>query len=297
MSDFGRLITAMVTPFAQDGAVDYAAARGLARALVESGSDALVVAGTTGEGPTLSHDEKLRLFAEVKQAVGATPVIAGTGTYNTAESVELSREAERAGVDGLLLVTPYYNKPSQQGLERHFKAIASATALPCILYNVPSRTGVNMTAETTVRLSQVENIAGIKEASGDLVQISRIIEGAREGFRVWSGADEDTLPILAAGGYGVVSVISHLAGRQLSGMIEAYVAGRVEEAARAHRRLLPLVDALFLVSNPSPVKYALRQLGVPVGAPRLPLVEPDEATAERIMAEVRRHRIDLAVAV
>jgi 4-hydroxy-tetrahydrodipicolinate synthase len=277
--------------------VDYAAARGLARALVESGSDGLVVAGTTGEGPTLSHDEKLRLFAEVKQAVGATPVIAGTGTYNTAESVELSREAERAGVDGLLLVTPYYNRPSQQGLERHFKAIASATALPCILYNVPSRTSVNMTAETTVRLSQVENIAGIKEASGDLVQISRIIEGAREGFRVWSGADEDTLPILAAGGYGVVSVISHLAGRQLSGMIEAYVAGRVEEAARAHRRLLPLVDALFLVSNPSPVKYALRQLGVPVGAPRLPLVEPDEATAERIMAEVRRHRIDLAVAV
>ncbi|MBI4571663.1 MAG: 4-hydroxy-tetrahydrodipicolinate synthase, partial [Chloroflexi bacterium] len=296
--DFGRLITAMVTPFAPDGAVDYAAARGLARALIESGSDGLVVAGTTGEGPTLSHDEKLRLFAEVKQELGArAPVIASTGTYNTAESVELSREAARAGVDGLLLVTPYYNKPSQQGLERHFKAIASATALPCILYNVPSRTGVNMTAETTVQLSDVENIAGIKEASNDLVQIGRIIEGARDGFRVWSGADEDTLPILAAGGYGVISVIAHLAGRQLSGMIEAYVAGRVEEAARAHRRLLPLVDALFLVSNPSPVKYALRQLGVPVGAPRLPLVEPDEATAERIMAEVRRHRIDLAVAV
>ena len=198
MSDIGRLITAMVTPFAPDGAVDYDAAKRLALALLESGSDGLVVAGTTGESPTLNHEEKLRLFSEVKGAIGDRgTVIANTGTNDTAASVNLTKEAERTGADGILLVTPYYNKPTQEGMRRHFEAIASATSLPCILYNVQSRTGVNLTAETTVRLSAVENIAGTKEASGDLEQIAAIIEGASEGFRVWSGADEDTLPILS----------------------------------------------------------------------------------------------------
>ncbi|MDZ4278544.1 MAG: 4-hydroxy-tetrahydrodipicolinate synthase [Dehalococcoidia bacterium] len=298
MSEIGRLLTAMVTPFAPDGAVDYDAAKRLAAALLDSGSDGLLVAGTTGESPTLTHDEKLRLFAEVKSAVGERgAVIANTGTNNTAESVELTREAGGTGVDAVLAVTPYYNKPSQPGLERHFQAIAEATRLPLLLYNLPGRTGVNMTAETTVRLSTVENVAGIKEASGDLEQIARIVEGAPDGFKVWSGADEDTLPILGIGGYGVISVISHLVGRQLRAMIEDYVAGRAAQAARTHRRLLPLVDALFVVSNPMPVKYALSQLGFPAGSPRLPLVEPDEVTGERIMAEVRRHQIDLPVAV
>jgi 4-hydroxy-tetrahydrodipicolinate synthase len=298
MAEIGRLLTAMVTPFAPDGSVDHEAAKRLALALLDSGSDGLLVAGTTGESPTLSHEEKLRLFAEVKSAVGGRgTVLAGTGTYNTAESVELTREAERAGADGVLLVVPYYNKPTQEGLARHFTAIAEATRLPCILYNIPGRTSVNMTAETTARLSQVDNIVGVKEASGDLTQIGRLIELAGDGFRVWSGADEDTLPVLAAGGYGAISVISHLVGRQVKSMIEDHVSGRVDEAARTHRRLLPLVDALFLVSNPIPVKHALGQLGVPVGGLRLPLCEPDPATAERIMAEVRRHRIDLPVAV
>lgn len=296
--EIGRLLTAMVTPFTRDGAVDYAQAARLARALLDSGSDGLVVAGTTGEAPTLTPREKLRLFAEIKQAAGGRgAVIAGTGNYNTAESIELSREAERLGVDALLLTVPYYNKPSQEGLYRHFEAIARATALPCILYNVPSRTGTNMTAETTLRLSRIPNIIGIKEASGDLAQVATIIAGARGDFRVWSGNDEDTLPILALGGYGVVSVASHLVGAQIQEMIQAFLAGATEKAAEIHRRLLPLVKALFLVGNPVPLKYALNQLGFEVGAPRLPLVEPDDAIAAKIREALRGQHIDLPVVV
>ncbi len=297
--DIGRLLTAMVTPFDSEGNVDFELAQQLAIALLDSGSDGLVVAGTTGEAPTLSHDEKLKLFAAVKEAVGGRgPVLAGTGTNDTAASIELSREAERAGVDGLLLTVPYYNKPTQEGLYRHFKAVAQATGLPCVPYNIPARTGVNMTAETTLRLSRIPNIAGVKEASGDLVQIARIAEDAREGFRVWSGDDAMTLPILAVGGYGVIAVVAHLAGVQLYQMIDDYLAGRTAEAARIHRRLLPLMQTLMTTaSNPSPVKYALNQIGFRVGAPRLPLVEPDAAAAERIVAEVRRQQIDLAVTV
>ena len=298
MVEIGRLLTAMVTPFAPDGSLNYDAARRLAVALLDSGSDGLVVAGTTGEAPTLTHDEKLRLFAEVKSAIGdGGAVVAGTGTYNTAESVELTREAEGTGVDAVLAVTPYYNKPPQEGLYRHFAAIAEATRLPVIMYNIKSRTGVNMTAETTVRCSQIENIAGVKEASGDFEQIGAVVSGARTGFRVWSGADEDTLPILELGGYGVIAVISHLVGRQVRSMIDDAVAGRFEEAHHTHDRLLPLIDALFCVSNPIPVKYALGELGFPVGGLRLPLCEPDAESADRILAEVRRHKIDLPVAV
>jgi len=297
--EIGRLLTAMVTPFDREGQVDYAQAQRLASALLDSGSDGLVVAGTTGEAPTLSHDEKLRLFAAVKEAVGGRgAVLAGTGTNDTAASIELSQEAERAGVDGLLLTAPYYNKPTQEGLYRHFEAISRATRLPCVLYNIPSRTGVNMTADTTLRLSRVPNIVGVKEASGDLAQIARIIDDAGDEFRVWSGDDAMTLPILALGGYGVIAVVSHLAGAQLHGMIDDYLAGRTAEAARAHRRLLPLMQVLMTAaSNPSPVKFALNQIGFPVGAPRLPLVEPEGEAAERIMAEVRRHHVDLAVTV
>ncbi len=297
--EIGRLLTAMVTPFDSEGSVDYEQAQQLARALLDSGSDGLVVAGTTGEAPTLSHDEKLKLFAAAKEAVeGRGAVLAGTGTNDTAASIELSREAERAGMDGLLLTAPYYNKPTQEGLYRHFEAVAQATGLPCVPYNIPSRTGVNMTAETTLRLSRIPNIAGIKEASGDLAQIARIVEDAREGFRVWSGDDAMTLPILAVGGYGVIAVVAHLAGVQLHQMIDDYLAGRPAEAASVHRRLLPLMQTLMTTaSNPSPVKYALNQIGFPVGAPRLPLLEPEGAAAERIVAEVQRQQIDLAVKV
>jgi 4-hydroxy-tetrahydrodipicolinate synthase len=297
--EIGRLLTAMVTPFDSEGQVDLEQAGVLARALLDSGSDGLVVGGTTGEAPTLSHDEKLKLFAAVKEAVdGRGAVVAGTGTNNTAASIELSQEAERIGVDGLLLTVPYYNKPSQDGLFHHFEAIARATRLPCVMYNIPSRSSVNMTAETTLRLSRVPNIAGVKEASGDLVQIARIIEDAGEGFRVWSGDDSMTLPILAVGGYGVIAVVAHLTGAQMHEMIDEYLAGRIDEAARIHRRLLPLMQTLMTTaSNPAPVKYALGQIGFGVGAPRLPLVEPDADAAERITAELRRHHMDLAVAV
>jgi 4-hydroxy-tetrahydrodipicolinate synthase len=298
MPELGRLLTAMVTPFAADGSVDYDAAKRLAIALIDSGSDGLVVAGTTGEAPTLTHDEKLRLFAEVKAAAGDRgAIIAGTGTYSTAESIELTREAERVAVDGVLLTCPYYNKPTQEGLLRHFTAIAAAARLPVIFYNIPSRTGLNMTPETQIRLSQIDNVVGVKEASGDMAQIERIIKESASGFRVWSGNDEDTLPIMKLGGYGVISVISHLVGRQVHAMIDDAAAGRMDEAQQTHDRLLPLIEALFLVTNPIPVKYALAQLGVAVGGYRLPMCEPDDATAAKIMTEVRRHKIDLPVAV
>ena len=298
MPELGRLITAMVTPITQDGSVDYANAKRLALALLDSGSDGLVVAGTTGESATLSHAEKLRLFEEVKGAAGDRgAVIGNTGTNNTAESLELTREAERTGIDGVLAVTPYYNKPTQEGLERHFTAIAEATSLPLILYNVPGRTSVNLAAETTIRLSHVGNIVGIKEAGGDLQQVSRIIEGAAPGFRVWSGADEHTLAIVHAGGYGAISVISHLVGRQVAAMIEDAIAGRDAEAAAVHEPLLSLVRALFLVTNPIPLKHAMNQLGFPAGGVRLPLCGPGESIGEQIMAEVRKHRIDLPVTV
>ena len=266
-------------------------------ALLRSGSDGVVVAGTTGEVPTLSHDEKMGLFKAVKQAVGdAGVVIAGTGNYNTAESEKLGREAEAAGVDGLLLTVPYYNKPPQEGLFRHFETLAKGTGLPCIMYNIPGRTGINMTAETTARLSRIPNIAGVKEASGNLEQIGQIMNLSRDGFLVWSGNDSDTLPILSIGGYGVICVVSHLVGLQMREIIDKYLDGKVEAAYQIHRRLLPLMMTLMTAaSNPIPIKYALRQLGCKVGGLRLPLVDPDEAAAAKIMAEVRRHRIDLVV--
>ena len=213
MVDFGRLLTAMVTPFDDEGELDYGQARTLASALVASGSDGLVIGGTTGESPSMSDDEKVRLFAEVKEEVGQkATVIAGTTDNNHRKSVELSKEAESVGVDGLLLTVPAYNKPPQEGLYRHFKAIAGATSLPGLLYNVPSRTSLNMTTETTLRLAAIDNIVGVKEASSDLVQITRIVDGAPDGFRVWSGNDDETFPIMCVGGHGIVSVASNIIG-------------------------------------------------------------------------------------
>jgi len=296
MPKFGRLLTAMVTPFDEKGEVDYAQARKLARALMKSGSDGLVVSGTTGESPTLTTEEKLRLFAEVKaELAGKGAVIAGTGNYNTRESIQLTKEAEKLGVDGCLLVVPYYNRPTQEGIFRHFSAIAEATTLPCIMYNVPSRTSSNMAAETVIRLSKVGNIVAVKEASANFRQISEIIQGVGDGFLVYSGNDGDTFPLMAMGGYGVVGVITHLVGLQTKDMMNKLLAGKVSEAAAIHRRLLPLVDAMFLVGNPIPLKFAMNHLGFRVGETRLPLCEPDEKTAAAILATLKRHTIDLPI--
>jgi 4-hydroxy-tetrahydrodipicolinate synthase len=287
----------MVTPFTSDGQVDYDMAKRLAVALLDSGSDGIVVAGTTGESPTLSNHERIALAEAVKAVVGdRAAVIVGTGTYSTAETIRLTDDVSGLGIDGVLLVVPYYNKPPQEGLFRHFEAIARSTELPCILYNVPSRTGVDMTAETAIRLSHVGGIVGIKEASGNIPQVEQIIKGASDGFRVWSGNDGDTKEILERGGFGVISVASHLVGMQLLEMIDHARAARWDEADLIHQRLLPLIEVLFLLSNPISVKYALSQLGVPVGGLRLPLVEADEQVGGAIMAQVRRHKIDLPIA-
>ncbi len=297
MAELGRLLTAMVTPFDRDLVVDYAQAGVLARALVASGSDGLVVTGTTGENPALEPEENHRLWATVKEAVGdSATVIAGSGTNGTGETIRLSRSAQQAGADALLLVVPYYNKPTQEGLYRHFKAVAESTSLPCILYNVPGRTIVNMSAETTLRLAhEVPNIVGIKEASGDFVQMARIVSGAPDGFRVWSGNDTDTFGLLCLGGYGVVSVTSHLIGKQIQRLMALVLEGRLEEAAAEHTRQLPLSQGLFVVSNPIPVKYALNKVGLRVGGLRLPLVEADAKTSAFLDELLSGYAIDLPV--
>jgi len=296
MKELGRLITAMVTPFDGKGGVDYEQATKLALALLASGSDGVVVVGTTGESPTLVRAEEYRLFREIKAAVGGKgTVIAGTGSNSTAEALEATKEAEKIGVDACLLVVPYYNKPTQEGLYQHFKTVAESTSLPCIMYNVPSRTVVNMTADTVIRLSKIDNIIGVKEASGNFEQIAKIIQETGDDFFVWSGNDTDTFPIMALGGYGIISVASHLVGNQIKQMIDSFINGKVAEAAAIHRRLLPLVDALFIVSNPIPVKYAVNQVGFRVGRPRLPLTEPDEKTAQIIKDTLKNYTIDLPV--
>jgi 4-hydroxy-tetrahydrodipicolinate synthase len=289
----------MVTPFNQSGEVDVRQAQKLALALLDSGSDGLVISGTTGESPTLSIDEKLRLFFEIKAAVAERgAVIAGTGSYNTAESIKLTQEAEKTGVDACLLVVPYYSKPSQEGLFQHFSAIAQSTRLPCILYNVPSRTATGLSADTVLRLGQVDNIIGVKEASGNFDQVAKMIGGmAGRDYLVYSGNDGDTLPILSLGGYGVISVAAHLMGNQIKSMISEFLAGRFEMAAKIHRELLPLVTALFVVSNPVPLKYALNTVGFFVGKPRLPLTEPDEKAASLIEATLKQYRLDLPLVV
>ena len=278
-ADIGRLLTAMVTPFDGRG-VNYKQAKRLARALVDSGSDGVVVAGTTGESPTLTPKEQARLFAEVREALeGRGCVVAGAGSNSTREALKYTKDAEEAGADAVLQVVPYYNKPTQEGLYDHFRAIAESTSLPCILYNVPSRTITNLSAETTIRLSQIPNVVGVKEASADFDQIGTIIRDSRPGFRVWSGNDADTFHILCMGGYGVISVASHLVGRQIKDMIQMLLDGSLEGSAREHLRLLPLFKGIFVVANPIPIRYGVNRAGLRVGSPRLPLTEPDEKTA------------------
>jgi len=296
MAEIGRLLTAMVTPFDDEGAIDYAKARKLARGLLNSGSDGLVIGGTTGESPSMSDDEKIRLFAEVKEEVGdEAAVIAGTTDNNHRKSVELSVEAEKVGADGLLLTVPAYNKPTMEGLYQHFKAIAAATSLPGVLYNVPSRTSLNMDMETTLRLAAIDSIVGVKEASSDLVQITRIIDGAPDGFRVWSGNDDETFPIMCAGGYGIVSVAAHIVGVQIKEMMGLILEGDIESAAAEHRRLLPLFKAIFWVTNPIPIKHAVNRSGFDIGKPRLPLWEADDSFKTQFDPLMDGYEVDLAV--
>lgn len=291
MSNWGQVLTAMATPFDAAGQIDEAGVARLVDYLFENGSDGLVVCGTTGESPTLSHDEKVQMFRLVKEAAkGRGPIIAGSGDNETATSIELSKDAEKVGVDGLLLITPYYNKPSQEGLYRHFKAVADAVTVPIMLYNVPPRTSVNMEAGTVIRLARdVKNIVAVKEASSNLVQVSEIIAGMPDGFSLYSGEDGIILPTLSVGGTGVVSVTSHVVGRDIKAMHTAFFAGDYKEASRLHAKMLPIVRACFQPTTPSPapVKMALNLLGVPAGPLRLPLVEANESETEIVRRALR----------
>ena len=269
-----RLLTAMITPYDDQLQVNYAKAAELAEYLADNGSEGIVVSGTTGESPVLTDEEKLKLFATVKNKMGKRiQVWAGTGSNDTAHSLELSKEAEKLGVDGVMLVCPYYNKPSQEGLYQHFKKVAGAVSLPLMLYNVPGRTGINLLPETVARLAEIENIVAIKEASGSMDQVSTLMTLLPQDMTVYSGDDSLTLPMMALGARGVVSIASHLVGNQILAMIEAFNQGEVKLANNLHQQLFPIFKGLFIATNPVPLKEALNQLGYNVGGLRLPLVE------------------------
>jgi len=281
---FGRVVTAMVTPFAPDGSVDLALAGRLADHLVRHGSDGLVLCGTTGESPTLSWAEQHALFAAVKEAVGGrAALLAGSGSNCTAEAVEATAEAAALGADGALVVVPYYNRPPQEGLEAHFRAVAAAApGLPLMLYNIPGRTGCSLDPETSARLLDLPNVVAYKAASGTTEEVSRLRLLCGERLAIYSGDDALTLPMLAVGAVGVVSVASHVAGLQIRELIQAFLAGDHTLALARHEALLPLLQALFCTSNPIPVKAALELGGWPVGAPRLPLLSADSTVRERL---------------
>jgi 4-hydroxy-tetrahydrodipicolinate synthase len=290
----GPLLTAMLTPFDSADRVDLSEAGRLARYLVEEGNSGLVVSGTTGESPSLSDDEKLALFGAVKEAVGErAAVVAGTGGNNTRHSVELTKEAEATGVDGILAVVPYYNKPTQDGMLLHFGAIAQATRLPVIIYNIPSRTGANMLPATLLELARRHpNIAGVKESTGDCAQFSAILRDRPAGFGFWVGDDHMYLPSLALGGDGLISVSAHLCAREFRDLREAFVRGDVGRASAIHLALSPLVATLFATTSPIPVKWAMNQLGFACGPCRSPLGAMPDALAATLgpMLEPYRER-------
>ena len=281
---FGRVVTAMVTPFGADGAVDLDLAGRLASHLVDEGCDGLVLCGTTGESPTLSWEEQHQLFSAVKAAVGnRASLLAGTGSNCTAEAIEAIGQAAVLGADGALVVVPYYNKPPQEGLEAHFRAVAlAAPELPLMLYNIPGRTGTSLSPETTSRLLDLPNVVSFKAASGTTEEVSQLRAVCGERLAIYSGDDALTLPMLAVGAVGVVSVAGHLVAREISQMVTAFLAGDHATALALHERLLPLCKALFLTTNPIPVKAALELSGWPVGAPRLPLVSASSDVRERL---------------
>jgi len=278
---FGSVLTAMVTPFDERQNINYAEAGKIARYLAQNSSDGIVVAGTTGESPNLTSEEKLNLFQEIKQAVGdACKVIAGIGTYSTKESAEMAAKASRLQLDGIMAVVPYYNKPSQEGLYEHFRTIAEATDLPLMLYNVPGRTVTNLLPKTVARLAQIPNIVCIKEAAGSMDQVTELKEALPESFAIYCGDDSLTLPMLALGAAGVVSVASHVIGNQIKKMISAFFNGQVEEALKWHLMLYPVFKGIFIATNPVPIKYLMDQIGFRTGGYRLPLVNPTDSEAD-----------------
>jgi 4-hydroxy-tetrahydrodipicolinate synthase len=277
---FGRVVTAMATPFADDGSLDLAGAGRLAGHLVDHGSDSILVCGTTGESPTLEGDEQLDLLQAVVDAVaGRGKVLMGTGTNATAKTCRLTEKATAAGADGVLVVTPYYNKPSQPGLLRHFTSVAGSTDLPVLLYDIPGRTGREIAVETLHELGEVDNIVGVKDAAEDIDKTSAVVAGAPDGFAVYSGADAMNLPILAVGGVGFVSVASHVVGPELSDLANSFDTDPVK-AREIHLRLLPLFTALFLEPNPGPLKAILNDVGLPAGPLRPPLADASTQTLD-----------------
>ena len=274
---FGRILTAMVTPMNERLEVDYKVARQLALHLIEHGNDGIVIAGTTGESPTISPEEKLELFKVVKETVGSRAVvIAGIGSYSTEASVTLANKAAAIGVDGLMAVVPYYNKPSQEGLYQHFRQIADATPLPLMLYNIPGRCSVNMLPETVLRLSEIPNITALKEACGMMDQVSELKRILPENFAIYSGDDALTLPMLALGCTGIVSVAGHVIGDEMRSMLNAWFAGDTQTALKWHLKLLPMFKGIFVTTNPVPIKYLLKYQGIKAGGVRLPLVDAIE---------------------
>lgn len=284
---FGTVLTAMITPFAPDGSVDYERAARLADHLADNGSDGLVVTGTTGESPTLSDDEKLALYATVAEAVGnRAAVVAGTGTYDTRHSVEMSRRAAAAGADGIMAVTPYYSRPPQRGLVAHFRAVADATDLPLIVYNIPGRAARLIEVETLVEIARHPRVAAIKDAVEDMEFTRASREAMPDDVVIFSGTDSVTLPLMEVGATGVISVASHFAGRQIKAMVEAFAAGDRAEAQRLHEGLMPIFEACFIEPNPMPTRAGLTELWEPVGDPRLPLAAADDSTREAVVAAV-----------
>lgn len=290
MVDFGKVVTAMITPFKEDGSVNYDIAAELAAYLANNGTDTLVLCGTTGESPTLNWDEEYQLFTVVGKAVkGKALVVAGCGSNSTQEAIAATQKAAKIGVDGCLQVVPYYNKPPQAGLYQHFQAIAKACPdLPVLLYNIPGRTGQNLQPETVAKLAEINNIVGIKESSGNLDQASEIRRLTPENFQIYSGDDSLTLPLLAVGAKGVVSVASHIVGSQLQKMIKAFGSGQHQVALEIHIRLFPLFKALFATTNPIGIKKALKLLGWEVGSTRAPLLEADDQVSEHLEAVIKQ---------
>jgi 4-hydroxy-tetrahydrodipicolinate synthase len=288
--DFNQVLTAMVTPFNDQDEINYDETKRLIDYLIDNSTEGIVAVGTTGESPTLSHEEKLSFLKFVVEYVnGRVPVIAGTGSNNTKQSIVLTQEAEALGVDGIMLVTPYYNKPSQEGMYQHFKAIAESTSLPVMLYNIPGRTVVRLELDTVLRLAEVKNIVAIKEATGDLDLISQIITETPDDFAVYSGDDNLLLPILSLGGTGIVSVASHIVGNEMNDMIQSFKSGDHAQATKIQQEIAPVIKALFSAPNPTAVKYALSKKGLDVGHVRLPLIALTEAEMTHVDEVVGRY--------